>query len=105
MIPLSPIPKAEEDRLKTFTERSEFVLDMRRNFCEDRTLDEAVLFQFAQLQGQHPLRAVGKKTSKFSEPVRSLREPIEDDALPAATNYGQGRFNSAAALFLTPLLH
>lgn len=105
MIAFAPISKTKEDRLESLPERSELVLDMWRDFCKDRTLDEAILFEFAQLQGQHPLRAIGKKTSKLSKPVRSLREPIEDDALPAATNYGQRRFNSAAALFLTSVLH
>jgi len=80
------------------TKFSQGILDARRHFSVDLSMDEAIAFKLSQMLCEHSLRSVRNESSKFIEAFRSMHEMIQDDCLILAFN------RTCEQLYGTPML-
>ena len=60
-------------------------------------MHDAIVFQFAQLQGKHALGDVGQEATQFIEALRACAQVVENQNFPFAANDGQRGGNGSTA--------
>ena len=77
----SPVAHGFDDRRQGAAEVGQAVFGLRRDDGVDFSGDDARIFQFAQLLGQHFRRRLGDGVLELAVATGALQEMPEDDAL------------------------
>ena len=62
-------------------------------------MHNAIVFQFAQLQGEHALSDVGQEATQLIEALRACAQVVENQNFPFAANDGQRGGHGSTALW------
>jgi hypothetical protein len=72
-----PIEHLHDNRSQTGPKFRQRVLDPGRNFFVDFPVDNAILLEFPQLSGEHPLGYLRQEPSQFIEALRTLEQIVQ----------------------------